>query len=38
MRFAQTAIVKSGLAKGDQVISNGALALRRDVLLLNSVQ
>ncbi|OYX07075.1 MAG: hypothetical protein B7Z05_02825, partial [Thiotrichales bacterium 32-46-8] len=38
MRFAQTAIVLSGLAKGDQVVSNGALALRRDVLLLNSVQ
>jgi membrane fusion protein, heavy metal efflux system len=38
MRFAQTAIVKSGLAKGDQVISNGALSLRRDVLLLNSSQ
>lgn len=38
MRFAQTAIVQSGLNKGDQVISNGALALRRDVLLLNSAQ
>lgn len=38
MRFAQTALVKSGLTKGDQVISNGALALRRDVLLLNSAQ
>lgn len=38
MRFAQTAIVKSGLDKGDQVISNGALSLRRDVLLLNSEQ
>lgn len=38
MRFETTAIVKSGLSKQTQVISKGALALRRDMLLANSMQ
>ncbi|MCH9741849.1 MAG: efflux RND transporter periplasmic adaptor subunit [Proteobacteria bacterium] len=38
IRFEQNAIVKTGLNKGDQVISNGALALRQDMLLANSAQ
>lgn len=38
MRFEKQAMVTSGLEKGDQVLSDGALALRRDMLLLNSAQ
>jgi len=36
MRFEKQAMLLSGLSKGSQVVSNGALALRRDMLLLNS--
>lgn len=38
IRFEQNAIVKTGLNKGDQVITKGALALRQDMLLANSAQ
>ncbi|MBP7900634.1 MAG: efflux RND transporter periplasmic adaptor subunit [Gammaproteobacteria bacterium] len=38
MRFEKQAMITGGLEKGDQVLSNGALALRRDMLLLNSMQ
>lgn len=38
MRFEKQAMLIAGLEKGDQVVSNGALALRRDMLLLNSAQ
>lgn len=38
MRFETQAMLLAGLNKGDQVISDGALALRRDMLLLNSAQ
>ncbi len=36
MRFSDTALVLSGLKKGDQVVSDGALLLRREMLKLNS--
>ncbi len=38
MRFSDSALVLSGLKKGDQVVSNGALLLRREMLKLNTTQ
>lgn len=35
-RFAKHALVKQGLTQGEQIVSDGALALRRDMLLLLS--